>query len=126
MCFLCTNKFRKHYTHFEFFQFLIGKNELRGAPDETSLDKFYNEDEISPYYVNGPDSPYINMVSAISLLTNYCNTFVGDPYTTFSPNWYINNNHENSMKSVIIELPTPCPILDPIEVKTMTFKVTCC
>lgn len=54
------------------------------------------------------------MVSAVALLSSYCNSFESDVYTNYAPNWYMQK--ETSKVRVIIELPTVCGYVKPIEV----------
>lgn len=74
----------------------------------------YNEDKLEPYYVNGPNSAQVNMNSSISLLCRYCQSFHGDHYLFYSPQWYLENNPDNNEVRVVIFLPTLSPILEPI------------
>lgn len=74
----------------------------------------YEEDELPPYYVNGPNSARVDIVSAISLLSQYCNSLPCDKYTTFAPELF----YEQSLQGlrVTIVMPTICPITEPITV----------
>jgi len=74
----------------------------------------YDEDELPPYYVNGPNSARVDIVSAISLLSQYCNSLPCDKYTTFAPELF----YEQSLQGlrVTIVMPTICPITEPITV----------
>lgn len=81
----------------------------------------YNEDELPPYYVDGPGSAQVNMLSAIPLLCQYCASLPSDIYTLYTPEWYIEEKLEGGLLSnklcrVVIMLPTICPIVDLIEV----------
>ncbi|XP_023029780.1 dicer-2 [Leptinotarsa decemlineata] len=98
--------------------YLIGKNTERQEPDKDEIEKMYQEDELPPYYVNGPGSAQVNMLSAIPLLCQYCSCLPSDIYTEYAPDWYIktsSDHTETKMYSVVIMLPTICPIVDVIE-----------
>ncbi|KAI4458162.1 dicer-related [Holotrichia oblita] len=94
--------------------YLIGQNDTRDGPSERDIQELYNEDELPPYYVDGPGSAHVNMVSAVSLLSTYCNSFEGDAYTSYAPNWY--TEKKPPYIRVIIEMPTVCPYLKPIKI----------
>lgn len=79
----------------------------------------YDEDALPPYYVDGPGSAHVNMVSAVSLLFTYCNSFVSDAYTSYVPNWYLDRMELGA--SVIIEMPTVCPYIKPIKVIKLNY-----
>lgn len=72
-------------------------------------------DALKPYYLNGPNSAYINAVSAISLLYRYCMSLQTDRYTVYAPDW----DYENvgGLIQVSVSLPTVCPIVQPIKVR---------
>lgn len=93
---------------------LIGKNTTRAEPTAQEIQKMYDEDELPPYYVNGPNSARVDIVSAISLLSQYCNSLPCDKYTTFAPELF----YEQSLQGlrVTIVMPTICPITEPITV----------
>nr|WJM99459.1 endoribonuclease dicer 2 [Ips calligraphus] len=93
-------------------QLLIGKNNSRTEPTPQEIQQMYNEDELPPYYVNGPNSARVDMVSAISLLSQYCNSLPCDKYTTFAPELF----YEESLQGlrVTIVMPTICRINEPI------------
>nr|XP_022903592.1 endoribonuclease Dicer-like [Onthophagus taurus]XP_022903593.1 endoribonuclease Dicer-like [Onthophagus taurus] len=112
-------KYKAKYAMFQELEqklndYLIGKNEIRSYPDQKQINEMYNEHEIEPYYTQGPGSAQINMVSACSLLSSYCNSFMADIYTQYAPNWYIEFGPGKTCR-VIIELPTVCPYVEPIE-----------
>ncbi|CAG9824066.1 unnamed protein product [Phaedon cochleariae] len=99
--------------------YLIGKNKDRLEPSKRAIEEMYNEDELPPYYVDGPGSAQVNMQSAISLLCQYCNCLPSDIYTILAPEWYIkgkstSDRDQEKMLSVVILLPTICPVLDLI------------
>lgn len=86
----------------------------------------YSEDDIPPYYVDGPNSARVDMVSAISLLSQYCNSLPCDKYTTLAPELYFKEKEMSSgdvIIQVVIVLPTICPIMEPIEVRLIRY---CC
>jgi hypothetical protein len=99
-------------------QLLIGKNYERESPSKADIVNMYNEDEVEPYYVNGPNSAQVNMTSAVSLLCRYCSSLSCDQYTTYAPEWYIDeqNNILGNKVRVVIRLPIVCPITEPIMV----------
>jgi hypothetical protein len=99
-------------------QLLIGKNYERESPSKADIVNMYNEDEVEPYYVNGPNSAQVNMTSAVSLLCRYCSSLSCDQYTTYAPEWYIEeqNNILGNKVRVVIRLPIVCPITEPIMV----------
>lgn len=81
----------------------------------------YNEDELPPYYVDGPGSAQVTMLSAIPLLCQYCASLPSDVYTAYAPEWYVDEKEDMSFEDsklfrVVILLPTICPIVDVIEV----------
>lgn len=76
----------------------------------------YNEDILPPYYVDGPNSAHVDMVSAVSLLCKYCATLSTDIYSISQPIFYI-KTLPSKKRIVYIELPTACPILQPIMVQ---------
>lgn len=74
----------------------------------------FNENEIEPYFVNGKDSAKVDMVSAISLLCQYCNSLSSSSYTVFAPEWYLKT--AENRQCVIIYLPLTSGITNPIKV----------
>lgn len=74
----------------------------------------FNEDELEPYYTNGKNSAKIDMVSAISLLCQYCNSLGNNSYTVFAPEWYLKDC--GVKPRAVIYLPIVSGIVDPIEV----------
>lgn len=72
----------------------------------------YNEYEFAPYIVN---SARVDLLSAIALLNHYCQCFTVDKYTVYSPEWYIEHK-DKALKRVVILMPLPCPIKEPIMV----------
>ncbi|KAG5887607.1 hypothetical protein JTB14_002616 [Gonioctena quinquepunctata] len=101
-------------------EFLIGKNLERLDPSREDIERMYNENEIRPYYVDGPESAQVNMQSAIPLLCQYCSSLPSDMYTLHAPEWYLKSNCESGEPdekrfSIVIILPTICPILEAIE-----------
>lgn len=87
----------------------------RQSPTPNEIVKMYEEDEVQPYYVNGPNSACVTMTSAISLLCSYCQTLQSDLYSLQQPKWYISKGPIGGTK-IYIELPTVSPLIDPIEV----------
>ncbi|XP_066254152.1 endoribonuclease Dcr-2 [Euwallacea similis] len=116
-------KFTSRYQEFQLVErelqrLLIGQNGLRADPTQQEINEMYQEDKIPPYYANGPGSAKVDMVSAISLLSQYCNSLPCDKYTVMAPEWYSERkfpigDKETPMRVVIV-LPTMCPITDPI------------
>lgn len=98
-------------------EYLIGKNTLRTEPDMIDIEKMYNEDEIPPYYTNGANSAKITMLSAIALLCHYCNCIPCDVYTSYQPEWYVEQSENTKDQRVVIVLPIKCPIKEYIYVK---------
>ncbi|CAH1963375.1 unnamed protein product [Acanthoscelides obtectus] len=92
---------------------LIGKNKHRRLPDEKDIKRMYDEDELPPYYVNGPGSAQINMQNAIALLCHYYASLPSDEYTTYAPEWFSEERSDGSFR-VVIHLPTVCPVLDVV------------
>ncbi|KAG5868387.1 hypothetical protein JTB14_013589 [Gonioctena quinquepunctata] len=119
-------KYQEKYRNFQQVEeilnnFLIGKNLERLDPSREDIERMYNENEICPYYVDGPESAQVNMQSAIPLLCQYCSSLPSDMYTLHAPEWYLKSNCESGEPdekrfSIVIILPTICPILEAIEV----------
>lgn len=115
-------KFMLRYKEFQEVErlldnFLIGKNQVRMQPSPEAIEKMYAEDERPPYYVAGPNSAKVDMVSAISLLSSYCNTLPCDKYTVLSPELFFNQktmSDRSVFTSVTIVLPTASPLQDCI------------
>lgn len=101
-------------------EYLIGTNSEREEPSQDDIDAMYNEDEIPPYYVNGPNSAQVNMISATSLLCQYCMSLPSDMYTVRAPDWFCRMIDKKI--SVVILLPVICPILDEISGPPMRNK----
>ncbi|CAH0552970.1 unnamed protein product [Brassicogethes aeneus] len=91
--------------------YLIGKNMERPQPTQQDLMEMYNENPLPPYYVDGPNSANVNMLSAIALLCQYCQSLPTDGYTVYAPDWYIEKKEKTR---VHIMMPTICPIVEPI------------
>lgn len=72
----------------------------------------YNELEMPPYVVN---SARVDLLSAIPLLCQYCQSFSSDQYTVYAPEWYLETNALNRVRVVIL-MPLPCPIKEPVQV----------
>ncbi|KAK5650969.1 hypothetical protein RI129_001998 [Pyrocoelia pectoralis] len=70
--------------------------------------------DLLPYYVDGPNSPQVNSLTAIPLLCLYCSYLPADKYTTYTPNWFIEHCRGSTKVRVIIELPPVSGILEPI------------
>lgn len=81
----------------------------------------YNESVLPPYFVDGPGSAKIDMLSAISLLSQYCNSLPADKYTTYAPDYYKEERKSDGKCRVVIVMPLPCPIKDPVQVQPMTY-----
>lgn len=77
----------------------------------------YNELEYPPYVVN---SARVDLLSAVTLLCQYCQSFSCDKYTTYSPEWYIEKDIFKKQRVVIL-MPLPCPIKEPIMVIYVVF-----
>ncbi|KAJ8969648.1 hypothetical protein NQ314_001650 [Rhamnusium bicolor] len=114
--------FHEKYQEFQLVEqilnnYLIGKNMERPEPTQEEIERMYNEDELPPYYVNGPGSAQVNMRSAIPLLCQYCTSLPSDVYTVYTPEWYIKDKEVGleTLHCVVILLPTICPIRDMIE-----------
>ncbi|KAG5875418.1 hypothetical protein JTB14_005316 [Gonioctena quinquepunctata] len=120
-------KFLLKYQDFQLVEetlnnYLIGKNNERLEPSQDDIERMYNEDELPPYFVDGPGSAQVNIRSAIPLLCQYCNSLPSDMYTTYAPDWYVktrSNALDEKMYSVVIMLPTICPIMEVIEIDTL-------
>ncbi|CAG9838636.1 unnamed protein product [Diabrotica balteata] len=98
-------------------QYLIGKNSEREEISEEALQALYNEDEIPPYYVK-PGGACVTMLSAISLLCQYCTSLASDMYSEAAPEWYKKENLGKT--AVVILLPTGSKILDEIQGQFMS------
>nr|CAH7736058.1 unnamed protein product [Callosobruchus chinensis] len=110
-------EFSKTYVEFQTVEntlkeLLIGKNEDRKVPHKEDIKRMYAEDELPPYYVNGPGSSQINMQNAISLLCQYYSSLSSDMYTVYAPEWYCEETSAGFR--VVIYLPTACPVLDVV------------
>nr|CAI5861281.1 unnamed protein product [Callosobruchus analis] len=111
-------EFTKTYYEFQTVEntlkkLLIGKNEERKAPHRNDINRMYHEDELPPYYVNGPGSAQINTHNSISLLCNYYSSIPSDIYTVYAPEWYSEERSDGCFR-VVIYLPTACPVLDVV------------
>ncbi|KAL1509005.1 hypothetical protein ABEB36_003814 [Hypothenemus hampei] len=111
-------KFKQRYSEFQEVELtlqklLIGQNDLRSEPSDEEITRMYNEDPIPPYYVDGKNSARVDLVSAISLLCQYCNSLPCDKYTDLAPELY-KEERENADIRVIILMPTICPLTEPI------------
>ncbi|XP_050314250.1 endoribonuclease Dicer isoform X2 [Anthonomus grandis grandis] len=96
-------------------QYLIGKNEWRQGPTKQQIEEMYNEDEIKPYYVNGLNSAKVDMISAISLLSQYCNSLSCDKFTCLSPEYFlIDRRGQKFAYQVEVRLPVKCPLIESI------------
>ncbi|XP_048517572.1 endoribonuclease Dicer isoform X2 [Dendroctonus ponderosae] len=114
-------KFKEKYMEFQEVEkrlqdLLVGMNKWRQKPSALRISNMYNEDELPPYYVNGPRSAKVDMVSAISLLSQYCNSLPCDKFTTLSPELYYEEKTTilDDLTRVTIILPTICPLTAPI------------
>lgn len=92
--------------------FLVGQNTTRSDPSQMEIERMYNELEFPPYIVK---SARVDLLSAVALLSQYCQSFSSDKYTTYCPEWYIEENNNNQVRVVIL-MPLPCPIKEPIQV----------
>lgn len=101
----------------------MGKNDLREDPSDENILEMYNEHHFPPFYVDGPGSAHVDMLTAIPLLAMYCNSLPSDIFTVYNPGWFVEkkvekvNNQFVCLYKVFIELPIICPILEPIEVR---------
>lgn len=102
------------YQEMELFlnQFLVGKSDERTLPSKKELDEFYNEDLLPPYFVNGPNSAFVNLNAAIPLLHMYCDSLYEDKYIDCDPEWY--KSGVDKKFSVTILMPAACPLTEPI------------
>ncbi|KAH1020286.1 hypothetical protein HUJ04_009975 [Dendroctonus ponderosae] len=114
-------KFKEKYMEFQEVEkrlqdLLVGMNKWRQKPSALRISNMYNEDELPPYYVNGPRSAKVDMVSAITLLSQYCNSLPCDKFTTLSPELYYEEKTTilDDLTRVTIILPTICPLTAPI------------
>lgn len=74
----------------------------------------YDESIISPYIVG---SARVDMLSAIALLSQYCQGLSADKYTVHAPEWYLEElprGCNNKQVRVVILLPVLCRIREPI------------
>lgn len=94
-------------------QFLVGKNEERDDPSLLNISSMFNEAQLEPYFVNGKDSAKVDMISAVSLLCQYCSSLSSDIYTVCAPEWYLKRDKG---KQCVIYLPLSSGITDPVEV----------
>lgn len=118
-----TDKYLTKYKDFQLVEeklnsLLVGFNLLREAPSESDIQDMYEEDQIPPFFVNGPKSACITSMSAIPLLHQYCQNLPSDTYTVYEPEWYIDKSCNRGFKVTII-LPIICPIRDIIEGRIM-------
>lgn len=97
------------------FQYLVGQNLNRPKPPAEKISEMYKENILPPYVVDGPGSAKVDMLSAISLLSQYCESLPADKYTTYSIDYYKEERDESCR--VVIVMPLLCPIKDPIQVK---------
>lgn len=100
-------------------QYLVGKNDLRDERSEEDLEQLCNELEFPPYYTNGPGSAKVDLLSSIPLLASYCQILPGDIYTTYLPEWYVEEMSSldgTRRLRVVILLPIVSPLRDLIEV----------
>ncbi|XP_031333092.1 endoribonuclease Dicer-like [Photinus pyralis] len=97
---------------------LVGKNEER----KDEIDAKECDDLIPPYYVDGPDSSKIDLLTAIPLLCFYCSCLPADKYTTYVPGWFIEICPETRRYRVTIELPPVSGILQLIQGPFMETK----
>ncbi|CAG9768668.1 unnamed protein product [Ceutorhynchus assimilis] len=114
-------KFRIRYMDFQMIennlnQLLVGKNMHRKEPSQYAIERMYNEDEFPPYYAKGPNSAKVDMISAISLLCQYCSSLPCDKYTSLAPALYYKRKKVglDQLISVTIVLPTISLLRDPI------------
>lgn len=80
--------------------------------------------DCKPYYVKGPESAQVDMVTAIPLLCHYCNSLPSDMYTVYAPDWYIERADDNVNCRVVILMPLLCPITEPIVVSVLVLYRT--
>lgn len=115
-------KFQEKYLQYQKIEsilqdFLVGQNKQRSEPSQRAIDEMYNEDQLPPYYVDGPNSAKVDMVSAVSLLCSYCNSLPCDRYTDLTPAIYSEVKFladRTKLVRVVIVLPTICPLTEPI------------
>lgn len=107
------------------FQYLVGRNDEREQPTNEEINNMYHEDPLPPYYVDGPNSAYVDMNGSISLLCHYCSTLQSDIYTTYAPEWYIEKKKTSleMLVRVVILLPVVSPLRDIIEVSTFAVYI---
>ncbi|KAF2900394.1 hypothetical protein ILUMI_05788 [Ignelater luminosus] len=123
-------KFQRRYTVFQAVEnllndYLVGHNETRVPPSSEQLQELYDENAIPPYYVSGPGSAQVTLLSAISLLCRYCLSLPSDKYTSYTPTWYVEELIYEIEKfyKVVVELPRVCPLWrEPIEGQYMRTK----
>ncbi|XP_044756151.1 endoribonuclease Dicer [Coccinella septempunctata] len=118
-------KFRSRYEEYGSVEktlndFLIGKNDEREVPSDKEIKEMRGNQRLKPFYVDGPGSAYVDPVSAVSLLTRYCQTLQSDRYSVYSPEWYYEDVPGGAQVTVV--LPTVCPIKEPIQGITMRTK----
>ncbi|KAF5273493.1 hypothetical protein FQA39_LY07510 [Lamprigera yunnana] len=120
-----SDEFHKKYSIFKEVEdvlcsYLIGTNEIRTGPTDQGIQNLYDELDILPYFVNGPCSPQVNLLTAIPLLCRYCLALPSDKYTVYNPTW----KQEKSSTGIrfIIELPTVTNVFEPIEGPFMSTK----
>ncbi|KAK5650697.1 hypothetical protein RI129_001726 [Pyrocoelia pectoralis] len=99
---------------------LVGKNEMRRDPSDDFKEEHVHL--IPPYYVNGPESPQIDLLTSIPLLCFYCQTLPADKYTTYTPGWFIEQCKTTDRYRVTIELPPVSGVLELIEGPFMATK----
>lgn len=93
---------------------MVGQNDERENPSEEMIQEMYKE--YPPYFVAGPGSAKVDLVSAIALLCRYCQSLPGDKYTCYTPEWYEEENTFDNKKRVVIFLPVISQIKGPIKV----------
>lgn len=96
---------------------MVGQNDNRPEPSQYSIDRMYNELEFPPYVVN---EARVDLLSAIALLCQYCQSFNSDKYTVYAPEWYFEKNSLHMVRIAIL-MPLPCPIREPIMVSSCSF-----
>lgn len=81
------------------------------SPDKIKRE-LYEDHDVPPYFVDGPNPASVTSVGAISLLNRYCQQLLRDRYTQLAPEWYLDVDTSTGMPAniVSIELPICCPI----------------
>ncbi|XP_063241716.1 endoribonuclease Dicer-like isoform X2 [Bacillus rossius redtenbacheri] len=97
---------------------LVGRTKARQEPKEADIESELYEQELDPYYVDGPGSAKVTQTSAISLVNRYCSSLPQDKFTVLAPYWYLSKDR----RTCILQLPINCPVRQTVEGKPMNSR----